>query len=73
MRIITEAPRNNDVCIVEGMFLVQSHVDLSSAFDGVANVTLSHLAMRANRVDFAYDTYKYPSSNAITREDHLLV
>ena len=53
MRIITEAPRNVDVCIVEGMFLVQSHVDLSSAFDGVANVTVSRIAMRANRVDFA--------------------
>ena len=72
-RIITEAPRNVDVCIADGMFLVQSHVDLSSAFDGVANVTLSRLVMRANRLDFAYDTYKYPSSNAITREDHLLV
>ena len=25
---ITDAPRNKDACIVNGMFLVQSHVDL---------------------------------------------
>ena len=32
MRIITDAPRNVDVCIVDRMFLVQSHVDLPSTF-----------------------------------------
>ena len=26
VRIITDAPRNVDACIVDGMFLVQSHV-----------------------------------------------
>ena len=55
------------------MFLVQSHVDLPSTFGGEANVTLSRLVRRANHVDYAYDTYKYPSINDITREDHDLV
>ena len=58
VRIITDAPRQVDVCIVDGMFLVQSHVD----FGGEANMTLSRLVRRANRVDFACGTYtcKYP-------------
>ena len=43
MRIITDAPRNIDACIVDGMFLVHSHVDLPSTFGGQANVTLSRL------------------------------
>ena len=73
VRIITDAPRNEDVCIVDGMFLVQSHVDLPSIFGGEANVTLSRLVRRANHIDFACDTYKYPSVNDIAREDHGLV
>ena len=36
-------------------------------------MTLSCLVGRANHVDFACDTYKYPSFNGITREDHGLV
>ena len=52
------------------MFLVQSHVDLSAIVGGEANVTLSCLVRCANYVDFACDTYKYPSINTITREDH---
>ena len=36
-------------------------------------MTLSRLVRRANHVDFACDTYKYPSINNITREDHGLV
>ena len=66
MRIITDAPTNIDTCIVDGMFLVQSHVDLPSIFGGEANMTLSRLVRRANHVDFACDTYKYPPINAIT-------
>ena len=73
MKIITDAPRNLDACIVDGMFLVQSGVDLPFTFDGEANVTLSRLVRRANHVDFACDTYKYPSINDITREAHGLV
>ena len=72
-RIITDAPRNVDVCIVDRMFPVQSHVDLHSNFGGVANMTLSRLVRRAYHVDFACDTNKYPSINDITREDHSLV
>ena len=34
VRIITDAPRNIDNCIVDGMFLVQSHVELPSTFGG---------------------------------------
>ena len=45
MRIIADALRNIDVCIVDGMFLVQSHVDLPSTFGGEANVTLCRLIM----------------------------
>ena len=71
MRIITDAPRNVDVCIVDGMFLVQSHVDLPSTFGGEANMTQSRLVRRANHVDFTCDTY--PSINDITREDHGLL
>ena len=41
MKIITDAPRNLDACIVDGMFLVQSHVDLPLTFGGEANVTQS--------------------------------
>ena len=41
VRIITDAPRNVDVCIVNGMFLVQSHTDLPSTFGCVAKVTVS--------------------------------
>ena len=37
------------------------------------NVTLSHLVRRANHVDFACDTFKYPSINDITRVDLGLV
>ena len=36
VRIITDALRNVDVCIVDGMFLVQSRVDLPSTFCGKA-------------------------------------
>ena len=53
MRILTDAFRNVDGCMYCRR-KIQSHVDLSSAFGGVANVTLSRLARRANRVDFAY-------------------
>ena len=45
VRIITDAPRNVQVFIVDGMFLVQSHVDLPKTFDDVENVTLSCLVM----------------------------
>ena len=41
VRIITDATRNIDACIVDGMFLLHSHVDLPSPFSGQANVTLS--------------------------------
>ena len=41
MRIITDASRNIDACIVDGMFLVQSLVDLPSTFGGQVNMTLS--------------------------------
>ena len=67
MRIITDAPRNIDACIVDGNFLVQSRVDLPSTFAGQANVTLSRLVRRANHVDFELDTFQYPSFNDITR------
>ena len=73
VRIITDASRNVDVCIADGMFLVHSRVDLPSTFGGEANMTLSRLVRRANHVDFACETYKYPSIIDITREDHGLV
>ena len=73
MRIITNAHRNVDVCIVDGMFLVQSHIDLPSTFGGEASVTLSRLVRHTNHVDFARATYEYSSINDITREDHGLV
>ena len=69
-RIIADAPRSVDVCIVNGMFLVHSRVDLPSTFGCVAIVTLSCLVRRANRVHFACGTYKYPSINDITRVVH---
>ena len=72
VRIIADAPRNINACIADGMFLVQSHVDLPSTFGGQANVTVSRLVRRAIHVDFAGDTFKYPSINDITR-DHGLV
>ena len=72
VRILTDAFRNVDVCMY-CQRKIQSHVDLSSAFGGVANATLSRLARRANRVDFACSTYKYLSINDITREYHGLV
>ena len=72
VRIITDAPRNIDACIVDGMFLVQFHVDLPSTFGGQAKVTLSRLVRRANHVYCAFDTFKYPLINDITR-DHGLV
>ena len=62
-----------DACIGNGIFLVQSRVDLPSTFGGQANVTLSRLFRPANYVDFACDTFKYPKINDITREDHGLV
>ena len=75
VKIITDAPRNVNVCIVNGMFPVQSHVDLPSTFGGDVNVTLSRLVRRANHVDFACDTFKYLSINGITslREYHGLI
>ena len=48
VRIITDAPRNIDACIVDGMFLVKPHVDLPATFGGQANVTLSRLVRRAS-------------------------
>ena len=72
VRIITDAPRNVDACIVDGMFLVQSHVDLSITFGGQANMTLSLLVRRANHVDFACDTFKNLSINDITRDRGLV-
>ena len=41
VRIITDAPRNIDTCIVDGIFLEQSCVNLPSNFGGQANMTLS--------------------------------
>ena len=73
VRIITDAPGNEDVRTVNKMFLVLSHVDLPSTFGGEANITLSRLVRRANHIDFACDTYKYPFVNDIAREDHDLV
>ena len=67
MRIITDAPRNVETCIVDGIFLVQSHVHLPSTFGGQANVTLARLLRRVNHVDFALGTFIYPSINDITR------
>ena len=63
------------LCIVDGMFLVHSCVNLPSTFGGVAIMTLSRLVRHANRVDanrvnFACDSYKYPSINDITGEVH---
>ena len=56
------------------MFLVHSHVDVPSTFGAQGNVPLSRPVRRANHVDFACDTFKYPSIiNDITREDHGLV
>ena len=72
MRIITDAPRSVVACIVDGMFLVQSHVDLSPTFGGQANLTLSRLVRRANHVDFACDTLKILSINDITRDRGLV-
>ena len=68
MRIIKNAHRNLDVCIIDEMFLVQSHVDLPSIFGGKANVTLSRLVSRANYVGFACDTFRYSSIYDITRD-----
>ena len=67
MGIITDAPRNIDVCFVDGMLLVQTHVDLPSTFGGQANMTLSRLLRRANHVNLACATFKYPSINDNTR------
>ena len=72
VRIITDAPRNIDASIVDGMFLIQSHLDLPSTIGGQADVTLSRLIRCANHVDFACGTFKYPSINDVTR-DHGLV
>ena len=56
VRIIKDASRNVDICIIDAIFLVPCHVDLPSTFGGVANVTSSVLVRCANRVDFACDT-----------------
>ena len=72
VRIITDAPRNVDACIVYGMFLVQSHVDLPSTFGGEANVTVSSF-QTCKLCRFACATYKYQSINDIAREYHGLV
>ena len=48
VRIIKDAPRNIDACIVDGIFLVHSYADLPLAFGGQSNVTLSCLVRRAN-------------------------
>ena len=66
VRIPTDAPRNVDACIVDGMFLVQSHVDLPSTYGGQVDMTLSRLVRRANHVDFAPDTLKYLSNNVLS-------
>ena len=45
---------------------------MPSTFGGQANVLVSRLVRRAIHVDFAGDTFKYPSINDISR-DHGLV
>ena len=64
MRIITDAPRDEDVNIVDGMFLVQSHVGLPSIF---ANVTL---VRRANHIDFACVTYSLSDMSFFLHIEH---
>ena len=74
VRIITDAPRNIDACIVDEIFLVHSRVDLPLTFGGQANVTLSRrLVRRVNLEDFVCDSFKYPSVNAITREEYQII
>ncbi|MCG7875152.1 MAG: hypothetical protein N0C90_02335 [Candidatus Thiodiazotropha endolucinida] len=68
-RIHSDAPRSVDVCIMDGMFLIQSLVALPPTFGGVAKLIMSCLARLADRVDFLCDTYKHPSIKDITRED----
>ena len=50
---------------------IQFRVDLPSTFRGQANVTLSRFVRRANYLDFACDTFKYPLINDITRDNGL--
>ena len=73
MKIIIYAPRNEDVCIVDVMHLVQSRVDLPSTFGGEANMTLPRLVRRVNHVDFTCGPYKYSTFYDITRQDHGLI
>ena len=68
-RITPAAPENVDVCIVDGMFLIQSLANLPQTFGGIANVILSCLVKLGSRVDFVCDTYKHPSIKDIERED----
>ena len=75
MRIITDAPRNIDACIVDGMFPVQSRVDLHSTCGEQANMTLSESVsscQTCKSCSFACDTFKYPSINDITRDQGLV-
>ena len=72
VRTITDAPRNVNACIVDGMFQLKSRVDLVSTFGGQANATLCRFVRCANHEYFALGTLKYPSINDITR-DHGLV
>ena len=71
VRITTDAPRNINACIVDGMFLIKYHVDLPTIVHGQANVTLSRSVRCANHVDFASDAFKYQSINDITRDHGL--
>ena len=68
VRIKTDAPKNIDACIVDGVFLVHSqrfafNLWWSSKCDCDSSC----------HVDFACDTFKYTSINGIYREGHGLV
>ena len=56
LRIIPDAPRNEDVRVVDGMSLIQSLVYLPSTFGVVLNVVLFRLVRRVNRVYCACET-----------------
>ena len=72
LRLITDDPRNKDACIVDGMIPIHFHVDLPSTFGGQVNVTLSCQMCKSCRFCMC-DTFKYPSINDITRENHGLI
>ena len=66
-KVSSNPPSSIDVCIGDGMFLIQSMQNVAPTYGGIAKSIMTNLCSRARRIDFVCDTYKSPSIKDIER------